>query len=395
MIYLDNAATTKPKQEVIDAMMPYFTEKWHNPSSLYHDAIKVKADIDNSRRIIAEYINANEDEIYFTSSASEANNWAIQGFINWCHWNGKCPAVITTRIEHKSIIECVDNINANCFYIDVNKYGFVDEENLSDCLMYCEESGYTTLVSIQYANNEIGTIQYIKRLSDITHLYGAIFHTDAVQAFGKEDIDVQNKGIDMMSVSGHKIGCPKGIGFLYIKNGIHIKPLIYGTQEREMRGGTENVPYIIGIGKAVEILLNFKKTNRYKNTLIESVKHYLAIGKLNESLITKFGCKINGAISNVNRIHGIMSYRFPNDINVESLILMLDMDNICVSAGSACNSHSNQPSHVLKAIGLSDDECAKTMRISFEHGMLTEEIVDIFIDSLEKAITILTSNTQL
>lgn len=395
MIYLDSAATTKPKQEVIDAMLPYFTDKWYNPSSLYFEASAIKNEIQNSKKDIANYIGAQEDEIYFTSGGSESNNWAIQGFVNWCNKNNKCPAIVTTRLEHKSILECVDNINTNCFYIDVDKFGFVDEDNLSECLKYCEEAGYTTLVSIQMANNEIGTIQCIRRLSNIVHLYHAILHTDAVQAFGKTQIDVNNQWIDLMSVSGHKFGCPKGIGFLYIRNGIKIEPLIYGTQEYGMRGGTENVPYIIGMKKAVELLVNLNKSSESGISVIESVNHYLAIATLNELLVHKFGCKINGAVSNLNRIHGIMSYRFPNAINVESLILMLDMDNICVSAGSACNSNSNQPSHVLKAIGLSDEECARTMRISFERGTLTEETINQFISSLEKAIKIMKADVDI
>ena len=393
-IYLDNAATTKPKQEVIDAMMPYFTDKWYNPSSLYSNAHSVKNDIQNAKKTIASYICAQENEIYFTSGGSESNCWAIQGFINHCHKNNKCPAIITTRIEHKSILDCVDNVNANVFYIDVDKFGFVKEEDLSECLMYCEEVGYTTLVSIQMANNEIGTIQYIRRLSSIVHLYHAILHTDAVQAFGKIPINVDNYYVDLMSVSGHKFGCPKGIGFLYIRNGIEIEPLIYGTQMNGMRGGTENVPYIIGMAKAVELLDDYRK--HITRIFVQSEnKHFIAIAKLNEALINKFGCKINGATSNLNRVHGIMSYRFPNNIHIESLILMLDMDNICISAGSACNTYSDKPSHVLKAIGLSDEECMNTMRLSFEYNSLTEEKVDKFIDSLEKAIKIMKADVDM
>lgn len=394
-IYLDSASTTKPKQEVIDAMMPYFTDKWYNPSSLYLNASAIRNDIQNAKKTIADYIGAQEDEIYFTSGGSESNCWAIQGFVNHCHKNNKCPAIITTRIEHKSILDCVDNVNANTFYIDVDKFGFVNEEDLSECLMYCEEAGYTTLVSIQMANNEIGTIQYIRRLSNITHLCGAIFHTDAVQAFGKMHIDVNNYYVDLMSVSGHKFGCPKGIGFLYIRNGIEIEPLIYGTQMGGMRGGTENVPYIIGMAKAVELIDNYSTKSLTHNFVQNEIKHFLSIAKLNEALIHKFGCKINGANSNLNRVHGIISYRFPDNIHIESLILMLDMDEIYISAGSACNTYSDKPSHVLKAIGLSDEECKRTMRLSFEYNSLTEEKVDKFISSLEKAINIMKADVEL
>lgn len=397
MIYFDYAATTKPKQEVIDTMFPYFTDKWKNPSSLYSE--NIKNDIQNVRKKIANYINATEDEIYFTSGGSESNNWAIQGFVKYCYENGKYPAIITSRIEHKSIIECVKNMSmgANIFFVNVDKKGFVDEEQLQRYLSYLKNAKYTTLVSIQFANNEIGTIQNIKRLSQLSHSYEATFHTDAVQAFGKINIDVNYCGIDLMSVSGHKIGCPKGIGFLYIRNGIKIKPLIYGTQENGMRGGTENVPYIIGMGKAIELLPYYDIKHLSKEFCQNEIQHFIAITKLNEYLVNNLGCKINGCLNNLNRIHGIMSYTFPENINIniESMILMLNMDDIYISAGSACNSHSNKPSYVLKAIGLTDDECSRTMRISYEYGTLTIDIVNKFISCVEKTIKILKSEVEM
>ena len=395
MIYLDSAATTKPKQEVIDAMMPYFTEKWQNPSSLYSN---IKSEINEARQVIANYINANEDEIYFTSGGSESNCWAIQGFVNYWKKKCMCPAIITTSIEHKSIIECLsNNFTINHHYLSVNECGFVDEKELIQWLEHYKKYECKVLVSIQMANNEIGTIQTIRRLANITHSYGAVFHTDAVQSFGKIKIDVNNYGIDLMSVSGHKFGCPKGIGFLYIRNDIQIEPLIYGTQERGMRGGTENVPYIMGMKKAVEILNDLYIRDLTRNFVEKEIIHFKAIAELNKQMFQKFGCVLNGAKSTFNRLHGIMSYRFPEEINIniESLLLMLDMDDICVSAGSACNSHLNKPSHVLKAIGLSDDECSRTMRISFEYGTLTEEIVNKFISSLEKAIKILKADVDI
>ena len=269
-----------------------------------------------------------EDEIYFTSGGSESNNWAIQGFVNYCHKHNLRPAIITTPIEHKSIIECVKNVDAYYYFIGVDKYGFVNEKQLEECLISAKELEYTTLVSIQMANNEIGTIQLMGSLSQIIHRYGAIFHTDAVQAFGKMRIDVNYYGIDLMSVSGHKIGCPKGIGFLYKRNGIEIEPLIYGTQENGMRGGTENVPYIIGMGKTIELLPNYSTNHLTKEFAKNEIQHFIAIGKLNEYLVDKLGCKINGSYNNFNRIHGIMSYTFPENIGVsiESLILMLSMN---------------------------------------------------------------------
>ena len=276
MIYLDAAATTKPDQRVIDAMMPYFTTKWYNPSSLYNKAVNIKKDIDSARSIIGEFIGARNDEIFFTSGGSESNCWAIQGFVNQCFLNKKKPCIITSKIEHKSILECVRNSSAKSVFIGVDKNGFVNMEELEYWLSSAKDLNYSTLVSVQFASNEIGTIQRIKEIADLAHKYSAIFHTDSVQAFGQLDINVKEFGIDMMTMSGHKIRAVKGIGCLYIKNGINIQPLIYGTQMDSMRGGTENVPYIMGMAKAVQLI---QKDDEYqlrltilKNNFIKKLK---------------------------------------------------------------------------------------------------------------------------
>ena len=361
MIYLDAAATTKPHPRVIEAMMPYFTEKWYNPSSLYEKGSKVKEDIEKARKTVADYIGADSNEIFFTSGGSESNCMAIRGFADYWISKGLEPCVITTLIEHKSIMSCVENLNdTNIHYVGVDENGFVDLQKLDTLLRYNELS--PTIVSIQYANNEIGTIQDIKSIARLVHRYGATFHTDSVQAFGQLSIDVNDLGIDMLSVSGHKIGAPKGIGFLYKRNGVKIKPLIYGSQMDGMRGGTENVPYIIGMAKAVKLIQNDKELG-------------LRLSLLRDNFISQlkaFGCKVNGSIN--KRLPNNISVVLPDDAMGESILYMLDMSGIFVSTGSACNSKSIEPSYVLKAIGLSDEEANKTIRITLPRDIEADEI---------------------
>lgn len=378
-IYLDNAATTKPKQEVIESMMPYFNEKWHNPSSLYSVSASIKNDIENARKVVGNFINAKANEIFFTSSGSEGNCWAIQGFVNQCISNGQTPSIITSVIEHKSIVSCVENLNVDSHYIGVNQSGCIDFDMLENVLKFLStnHSDNKILVSIQFANNEIGTIQWIKEIAEMAHKYGAIFHTDAVQAFGHISIDVKELGIDMMTASGHKIGTPKGVGFLYKKNDIEIKPLIYGSQMDNMRGGTENVPYIIGMATAVKILDREMKNN------------YIDIFNLRGYMFEKLcalGCKFNGSM--FNRLPNNISVTFPQNITGESLIYLLDTCGIYMSTGSACNSRSVEPSYVLKAIGLSDQEAMRTVRISL-HNNITIEQIDKVICEIEKQIKLL------
>lgn len=376
LIYLDTAATTKPKQEIIEAMMPYFIEKWHNPSSLYSEGNIIKHEIEKSRKTIADYIDANPNEIFFTSSGSESNCWAIKGFVDY--WKSKeiTPCIITTPIEHKSIMSCVNNLyDVDIYYIKVNNDGFVDLMSLEEAL-YCTPV-IPTLVSIQFANNEIGTVQNIKKISNIVHKYNAVFHTDATQIFGQTYINVEELGIDMMTASGHKIGAPKGVGFLYKKRNIKINPLIYGTQMDGLRGGTENVPYIIGMAKAVELCMN----NWASVADVVNIREYM-ICKLKE----KFNCKING--SEIYRLPNNINATFPQNITGESLLYTLDLSGIELSTGSACNSKSIEPSYVLKAIGLTDSEAMRTVRFTLSDN-ITYQDIDFVIGEIDKAIKII------
>ena len=383
MIYLDNASTSKPKQEVIDAMMPYFTLEWYNPSSLYSKSQDVKKKIESARRTIADYINSNSEEIFFTSGGSEGNCWAIQGFVNRCIAKGMKPCVITSVIEHKSVLECIDNLNnIDVHYIGVDKNGFVNIAQLRNMLFHanciCNEE---ILVSIQFANNEIGTIQNIKDITAEVHRFNGVFHTDAVQAFGHIPIDVQELDIDMMTVSGHKIGTPKGVGFLYKKSSIDIKPLIYGSQMDGMRGGTENVPYIIGLEKAIKLLEDRESGLFGKFVKVSCRRNYFT-----NLLKKRFGCIVNGTVN--HRLPNNINVTFPQKLTGEALLYMLDMCGIYISTGSACNSHSNEPSHVLKAIGLSDEEANRTIRISLSED-ITDEQIDKAVNEIEKQIRLL------
>lgn len=384
-IYLDEAATTKPSPEVISAMMPYLSEKWHNPSSLYSKAVDVSKDVAKARKTIADFINAEEDEVFFTSGGSESNCWAIQGFVTHRSAIEELPCIITTNIEHHSISECVAMMNmlpCLVWYVGVDEYGNVDIEELEEALkcMSKETKPSNVLVSIGMANNEVGTIQDIKKLSEIIHSYGAIFHTDAVQAFGHIPIDIEDMGIDMLSASGHKIGAPKGIGILYKRNGIEINPLIYGSQMDNMRGGTENVPYIIGMAKAVELIERYAKPDMVER--IGFIRDYF-IDKL-ESI----GCKLNG--SRENRLPNNINVTLPHGLNGESMLYCMDLCDVYISTGSACNSKSIEPSPVLSAIGLGDD-AYNSIRITFPVGITKEEIDEV-VSEMDRQIKILVNN---
>lgn len=379
-VYLDSAATTRVKQEIVEAMMPYLTEQYYNPSSLYSPATKIKEDIERARKIVGNFIKANGDEIYFTSSGSESNCWAISGF---CHyWNSLNvrPVIITSTIEHKSIMECVKHMIADVYYVDVNEYGLIKLDVLSELLNSVSLWGLPLLCSFQLSNSEIGSVQDIKRISNIVWKHNGLLHVDAVQAFGQIPINVNEMGIDMLSVSGHKIGCPKGIGFLYIKKGTVISPMIYGSQMDAMRGGTENVPYIIGMAKAVELCENSSLENIKLLELSDKQSYFM------KRLIKDFGCKINGSIT--NRLINNISVTFPQNISGESLLYLLDMSNIFISTGSACNSKSITPSYVLKAIGLTDDEAMRTIRISLSDD-ITYEDIDYVIAEINKSLKLI------
>lgn len=382
-MYLDNASTTPVKQEVIDAMLPWLQDKWHNPSSLYSDATYAKIAIDNARKTIADFIRAKSSEIYFTSGGSESNCWAIQGFVNNRLAKHHVPVVITTKIEHKSIMECVKNLPiAVTYFLNVDSDGFVNIDKLEDIIKELIENGTDPddiLVSIQYANNEIGTIQEIWVISDVVHKYGCALHTDAVQAFGQIDVDAQLDGFDMLSASAHKIGGCKGVGFLYVREGTEINPLIYGSQMDGMRGGTENMAGIVGMAKAVDLV----DTHYWETYNPKTIKRGYFIDKLED-----IGCELNGPRD--QRLPNNINIILPYNINGETLLYSLDVDDIQIGTGSACNSHSVEPSHVLKAIGLTDDEASRSIRITIDDDF-TEHDADYVVNAIDKSLKVLKS----
>lgn len=376
-IYLDTAATTKAKKEVVEAMMPYLTEQYYNPSSLYSPATKVKEDIERARKIVGNFIGANGDEIYFCSGGSEANCLAISGFCHWHNLHNIKPVVITSTIEHKSVIECVKNMIADVYYIGVDNDGLIKLDDLAKLLTNVCLWGKPLLVSFQLANNEVGTIQRIKNVSEMLNQVGGLLHIDAVQGFGQIPIDVNELCVDMLSASGHKLGAPKGTGFLYKRKGVEISPLIYGSQMDGLRGGTESVAGIMGMAKAVE-LCNISES---KIREMKSKRDYF-IGCLEY----KFGCKLNG--HSTERLPNNINVTFPQNITGEALLYTLDLSGIAISTGSACNSKSIRPSYVLKEIGLSDDDAMKTIRITLSND-ITYEQVDKVIEEIDKAIKLI------
>lgn len=382
-MYLDNASTTKVKPEVIDAMMPYLEEKWHNPSSLYSDATYAKIAVDDAMNAVADLIGAKLDEIYFTSGGSESNCWAIQGFVNNRLAKHRVPVVITTDIEHKSIIECVKNLSITVtYFLHVDNKGFIDIEELEGVIKEAIDKGAAPkdiLISIQFANNEIGTIQDVARIGSLAHLYGCVFHTDAVQAFGHLWINVDTMGIDMLSASAHKIGGPKGTGVLYIRKNVDIHPLIYGSQMDGMRGGTENVAGIVGMAKAVKLLGNYLSDNEWTSDVRDDFI----------DMLENIGCRLNGPRGK-NRLPNNINVILPYNINGETLLYSLDVDDIQIGTGSACNSRSIEPSHVLKAIGLTDDEASKCIRITIDSDFADYD-TDYVVEAIEKSLKVLNS----
>lgn len=350
MIYLDYAATTPVKPGVASVISECIQSDWYNPSSLYRPSTEVRKKIDAAREVIAKSISAKPEEIIFTSGGSEANNLAIQGFGN----ANPNHFIMTSEIEHKSIIDLVSVIPHSAV-IPVDSDCMVNIELLTNYLQNVDKSKQI-LVSIQYVNNETGVIQDINEIALLCHKYGAKLHVDAVQAYPHMKIDVKKLGIDMMSVSGHKFGCPKGIGFLYVKSGTNIAPLIYGSQERGLRGGTENTSYIIGMAEAV-------KSISY-DSLLDKRLYF-------EKLLKEIGCTIN--CEQTDRADSIISCTLPKGIIGELVIYMLAAEGIYVSAGSACS--LGKASHVLKAIGLSAEEIQRTVRISFSDATTIDEII--------------------
>ena len=381
MIYLDNAATTKTAPEVVSAMLPYFSEEYGNPSSVYGFASKNKTAITVAREQIAEAINANAADIYFTAGGTESDNWALkEAFEAYQH---KGNHIITTKIEHHAILhscEWLERQGARITYIDVDEHGIVRLDELEKAI-----TDETILISVMLANNEIGTIQPIKEIGAIAKAHGILFHTDAVQAFGQVPIDTQEMNIDMLSASGHKIHGPKGIGILYIKKGVKIRSFIHGgAQERKRRAGTENVPGIIGMATATKLAVD---TMSERTTKEIELRDYLIERILKEIPYTRLnGDEIKRLPNNAN-----ISFRF---IEGESLLIMLDMVGICGSSGSACTSGSLDPSHVLLAIGLPHEIAHGSLRLTLSEETTKEEL-DTVVEELKKIVERLRSMSPL
>ena len=372
LIYMDNAATTPVKPEVLDAMLPYFTEKFGNPSSIYSISSENKKAITDAREVIAKTINTTPENIYFTAGGSESDNWALKATADAYASKGK--HIITTKIEHHAILHTCEYLETKGFeitYLDVDENGLVKLDELTAAIR-----PDTILISVMFANNEIGTIEPIAEIGKIAHEHGVLFHTDAVQAYTQVPIDVEAMNIDMMSTSGHKINGPKGIGFLYIRKGVKIKSFIHGgAQERHRRAGTENVTGIIGLAKAAEIATaNMKERTaeeiKVRDHLIERIEKEIPYAKLN-------GDRVKRLPNNVN-----FSFQF---VEGESMLILLDSKGICASSGSACTSGSLDPSHVLLAIGLPHEIAHGSLRLTIS-DQITMEDADYVVDNLKEIV---------
>ncbi len=372
LIYLDNAATTRTKKEVLDVMLPYFTDHYANPSAVYNFSSKVRNDITAAREVIADSLGASSREIYFTSGGTEADNWAVKSTA--LAYQEKGRHIITSKIEHPAVLNTCAYLEGQGFeitYLNVDSEGFVSLDELENSIR--ED---TVLITIMFANNEIGTIQNIKAIGEIATRHSVIFHTDAVQAYAHIPINVKELSIDLLSASAHKFGGPKGIGFLYIDSKLKVRSFINGgSQERKRRAGTENVPGIIGMAKAVSLSIgdmdkNFEYTGNLQTYLIERLKREID------------GVHINGSLS--KRLGGNINVHFEN-VSSELLLIMLDNKNICISAGSACASGSIDPSHVLVAIGLSSDAARESVRISLSEENTLEEL-DVLMEALKEIV---------
>ncbi len=360
-IYLDHAATTPVKKEVLDAMLPYFTESFGNPSSVYQLAQVNKKAIDEARETIANHLGASANEIFFTGSGTEADNWAIKGIAE--AYKSKGNHIITSKIEHHAVLHTCEYLEKQGYeitYLDVDSAGNIRPEDVKKAI-----KDTTILITLMYANNEIGTIFPISEIGKIAKEHQIIFHTDAVQAVGQVKIDVKEQNIDLLSLSGHKICGPKGIAVLYIKRGVKIGAFIHGgAQERGRRAGTENVPGIVGLGKAIELAYN-------------DFDHKIArVTALRDEFI-------KGLLTNIPycKLNGHPHKRLPNNINIavefvegESLLLLLDMNGIAASSGSACTSGSLDPSHVLLALGIPHEKAHGSVRFTLGEYNTKEEI---------------------
>ena len=381
LIYFDNAATTPIRPEVYEEIKPYIEEHFGNPSSIYSIARDSKKAIDKARQQVADALNAQPAEIYFTGCGSESDNWVLKGVSSALKNKGN--HIITTCIEHHAILHTCEYLEKNGFevtYLPVDEYGKISLDELKKAIR-----PDTILISIMFANNEIGTIEPIKEIGEIAKEHGILFHTDAVQAYAHVPINVDEYHIDMLSVSGHKFNGPKGIGFLYIRTGLKLRSFIHGgSQERKRRGGTENVPGIVGMGKAVEIAM----ANLAERTAYEV--------ELRDYLINRVLSEVPYVILNGHRTN-----RLPNNANFafqfiegESLLIMLDMQGICGSSGSACTSGSLDPSHVLLAIGLPHEIAHGSLRLTLSEET-TKEDIDFTVDEIKKIVEKLRSMSPL
>ena len=373
-IYLDNAATTRVKPEVTAAMRPYWEELYGNPSSAHSFAGHIAGAVEAARKTVADFIGASPKEIFFTAGGTESDNWALKGVAFALRDKGK--HIITTKIEHHAVLHTcayLEKCGYEVTYLDVDGRGLVDPAALEAAIR-----PDTVLVSVMFANNEIGTVEPIKELGKIAHDHGVLFHTDAVQAYGHVPIDVNAMNIDLMSVSGHKINAPKGVGFLYIRAGVRIEPLLHGgAQERGKRAGTTNVPGIIGLAKATELAAA---------TLTERAAYETA---LRDELIARIEREIPYA-----RLNGDREKRLPNNVNFsfrfiegESLLILLDQNGISASSGSACTSGSLDPSHVLLAIGLPHEIAHGSLRLTLSEETTRDDVaytVDVLKTIVER-----------
>ena len=375
VIYLDYAATTPMREEVFQAMRPYMTKEFGNPSSAYSLGRTARAAVNSARKIIADSIGAKESEIYFTSGGTEADNWAIKGTYRMTLLEGRHCHIITDEIEHHAVLhtcKALEDIGCEVTYLPVDDTGKVNPAMLEKTIR-----PDTALVSVMMANNEIGTIQPIREIAKITKKHNILFHVDAVQAYGHMPINVEELGIDMMSVSAHKLYGPKGIGFLYIREGVLDESLLHGgAQENGMRAGTENVAAIVGMGEAVRLAMQELKE--------ESARER----KLRDAFIEKVTSgipyvRLNGAYGDERLANNInFSFQF---VESESLLIMLDMKGICISAGSACTTGSKSPSHVLTAIGLPASLANGSIRLTLGRNTTKEEL-DIAFDAIKEVV---------
>lgn len=371
-IYLDNAATTKTAPEVVEAMLPYFSENYGNPSSIYSFSESARKAVSQTRERIADSLKAKNNEIYFTAGGSESDNWALIATAEAYADKGK--HIITTTIEHHAILHTCAYLEKRGYeisYVDVDENGIIKLDQLKETIR-----PDTILISVMFANNEIGTIQPIKEIGKLAHENHILFHTDAVQAYGHVPIDVKEYSIDMLSASGHKLHGPKGVGFLYIKTGIKSRSFIHGgAQERARRAGTENVTGIVGLGKAVELAFANMQERSEKET---ALREHL-IKRIEEEIPY---CRLNG--DRVKRLTNNVNYSF-RFIEGESMLIKLDSVGVCASSGSACTSGSLDPSHVLLAIGLPHEIAHGSLRITVSEENTIEEI-DFVIDELKRLV---------